>query len=130
MGTPEEQDFPPGHPGRHDYDPNSKEAIAWAKKNFHPKGERDFPVGHPKAVDTEGNTNDVPQRAGVDPANPELEEFSGRKPEVAAALREFNSMAAEVAKESPVVEPTVAPNPPAPGDTSKPPGQPGTGTNT
>ena len=82
-----ERDFPKGHPKAADYVPGSPEAIDWATKNIHPKGERDFPVGHIKAVDTPGNTNAVPIRPGIDPAHPTLEEFTGATPEVAAARR-------------------------------------------
>src|SRR5467141_1758713 len=82
-----ERAFPKGHPKAFDYVPNSPEAIEWARKNIHPKGERDFPVDHPKAVDTPGNTNHLPIRAGVDPLHPELEEFTGASAEVAKARR-------------------------------------------
>ena len=90
MAPPEttERDFPKGHPKAADYVPGSPEAVEWARKNIHPKGERDFPVDHPKAVDTSGNTNHVPIRIGVDPLHPELEEFTGASPEVAKARRE------------------------------------------
>lgn len=83
----QERDFPKGHPKACDYVPGSPEAIEWARKNIHPKGERDFPIDHIKAVDTPGNTNAIPIRAGIDPAHPELEEFTGATPEVAAARR-------------------------------------------
>lgn len=82
-----ERDFPLGHPKAADYVPGSPEALEWARKHIHPKGERDFPVDHPKAVDTVGNTNAVPIRPGIDPAHPELEEFTGATQEVAAARR-------------------------------------------
>jgi hypothetical protein len=75
--TPEEPDFPPGHPKRADYDPNSPEAKEWKRLHVHVKGERDFPVGHPKADDTTGNLNKVHWEPGVDPFHPELEPFSG-----------------------------------------------------
>jgi hypothetical protein len=80
-----ERDFPKGHPKAADYVPGSPDAVEWARKNIHTKGERDFPVDHPKAVDTKGNTNHVPTRPGIDPLHPELEEFTGATPEVAAA---------------------------------------------
>jgi len=83
----QERDFPKGHPKAADYVPESPEACEWARKNIHPKGERDFPVDHPKAVDTPGNTNHIPIRPGIDPAHPELEEFTGATPKVAAARR-------------------------------------------
>jgi hypothetical protein len=83
----QERDFPKGHPKAADYVPGSPEAIEWARKNIHPLGERDFPVGHIKAVDTPGNTNAIPIRPGIDPAHPELEEFTGATKEVATARR-------------------------------------------
>lgn len=83
-----ERDFPLGHPKACDYVPGSPDAIEWARKNIHPKGERDFPVDHVKAVDTPGNTNALPIRPGVDPLHPELEEFTGATPEVAKARRD------------------------------------------
>ena len=83
----QERDFPKGHPKAADYVPGSPDAIEWARKNIHPLGERDFPVGHPKALDTPGNTNATPIRPGIDPLHPELEEFTGATPEVAAARR-------------------------------------------
>ncbi len=126
MPTPEEPDFPPGHPKRFDYDPRSPEAKAWARKNIHPAGERDFPVGHPKAVDTKGNTNAVRIEPGVDPAHPELEPFSGRTPEQVAADRELWDERKRLAQPSPELEPVIAPPPPKqPGDTRPPSGQPG-----
>jgi hypothetical protein len=33
MPTPQEPDFPPGHPARFDYDPDSPEAQEWARKH-------------------------------------------------------------------------------------------------
>lgn len=112
MNRPEE-DFEQGHPKRFDYDPNSPEAIEWARKHVFPKGERDFPPDHPKAMDTPGNTNATEWRAGVDPAHPENEPFTGRTPEQAAAVHRFEAELSRKAKESPVAEPTVAPPPPA-----------------
>jgi hypothetical protein len=82
-----ERDFPKGHPKAADYVPGSPDAVEWARINIHPKGERDFPVDHIKAVDTPGNTNALPIRPGLDPLHPELEEFTGATPEVAAARR-------------------------------------------
>lgn len=123
--TPQEQDFPPGHPARFDYNPDSPEAKEWARKNVHPKGERDFPVDHPKAVDTPGNTNHVPVLAGVDPNHPELEAFTGRTPEVAERVREIQRRMSAAAKESPSLDPGIAPPPPAPGSIQPPAGQPG-----
>lgn len=125
MATPQEPDFPPGHPARFDYEPQSPEAVAWAKYNMSPLGERDFPVGHPKAVDTEGNTNHVPTRAGANPEKPELEPFSGRTPAQAAGAKAMYQAMATLAKPSPVLEPIIAPAPPKnPGDTRPPSGQP------
>src|SRR5436305_12698023 len=101
MVMPNEPDFPPGHPARFDYDPESREAREWARINVHPKGERDFPVGHPKALDTPGNTNARPVLAGVDPDHPEREAFTGRSPAQAAALRKLYQEQAANVKESP-----------------------------
>lgn len=125
MALPKERDFPVGHPASCDYDPDSPEAIEWRRVNVHPRGERDFPVDHPKAVDTEGNTNHVPWAAGINPDQPEREAFTGRSPAQAAAHREVMQAATRAAMESPVLEPVEAPEPPPPGDTSKPTGQPG-----
>lgn len=126
MATPEEPDFPPGHPKRFDYNPKSPEAREWARKNIHPAGERDFPVGHPKAVDTKGNQNAVSVLPGVDPAHPELEPFTGRTPEQVAADRDLWEERKALAQPSPELEPTIAPAPPdKPGDTRPPSGQPG-----
>lgn len=125
MATPEEPDFPPGHPARGDYNPRSPEAIEWARKHVWTAGERDFPVDHPKASDTPGNKNRVVWRAGVDPAHPELEPHTGRTPEQVEAIRELWAEAAKRAKPSPTLEPTEAPPPPKnPGDTRPPSGQP------
>lgn len=126
MATPEEPDFPPGHPARFDFDPDSPEAKEWMRKHAWAAGERDYPVGHPKAVDTPGNLNGVQHQAGVDPAHPELEPFTGRTPAAAAKVREMWKLLGEQAKPSPTPEPTEAPAPPKnPGDTRPPTGQPG-----
>lgn len=125
MATPQEPDFPPGHPGRFDYNPDSPEAKEWMRMNCFPKGERDFPPGHPKACDTPGNTNGVQIVAGVDPHHPELEEFTGRTPAQAAAHRKAIEQLSAAAKETEPREPITAPAPPPPGDTSAPAGQPG-----
>lgn len=125
MATPQEPDFPPGHPKRFDYDPESPEAIEWARVHIHPAGERDFPIDHPKAVDTEGNTNHIPVHAGVDPNKPELEAFTGRTPRQVEAEKRL--WADRVAASKPTIdpEPTIAPEPPKkPGDTRPPSGQP------
>lgn len=82
-----ERDFPVGHPKAFDYNPKSPEAIEWARKNIHPKGERAFPVDHVKAPDTPGNDCSMEWRIGVDPLHPELEEFTGATPEVAAGRK-------------------------------------------
>jgi len=100
-----EQDFPPGHPGRNDWDPESAEAKEWARKNVAPLGERDFPVDHAKALDTPGNLNHLPITAGVDPLNPHREPFTGRTQAQATALRALSEKASTAAKESPVVQP-------------------------
>lgn len=123
--TPQEPDFPPGHPKRFDYDPASPEAREWARQHYAPKGDRDFPVGHPKAVDTPGNTNTVAVRAGVDPDHPELEPFTGRTPEQVSAHKELQEQLAREAKESPVRDPVEAPPPPQPLEMAEPTGQPG-----
>jgi len=129
MATPEEPDFPPGHPKRFDYDPKSPEAREWARLNIHPAGERDFPVGHPKASDTKGNTNAVAVLAGVDPDHPELEAFTGRTPDQVEADRELWEERKALAYPSPELDPTEAPPPPRnPGDTRPPTGQPGEST--
>ena len=126
MATPEEPDFPPGHPKRFDYNPKSAEAREWARRNVHPAGERDFPVGHIKASDTKGNTNRVAVRAGEDPAHPEREPFTGRTPDQVAADRELWDERKAQAMPSPQLKPTEAPPPPdEPGDTRPPTGQPG-----
>jgi len=112
MGTAQELDFPAGHPARFDYDPASPEAKEWARLHIHPKGERDFPIGHPKALDTPGNINHVELQPGIDPNHPELEAFTGRTPEQAAAAREVYRAMSEAAKESPALTPTIAMDPP------------------
>lgn len=81
----QERDFPKGHPKASDYVPGSPDALEWARMNIHPKGERDFPVDSIKASDTKGNLNSLSIRPGIDPLHPELEEFTGATPEVAAA---------------------------------------------
>jgi hypothetical protein len=107
-----ERDFPVGHPKAADYVPASPAAKEWNRVNVHPLGERDFPVGHPKALDTPGNRNDMEWPTGVDPLHPELEAHSGRTPEQAKAVADFNASVAQVVKESPVLEPVIAPDPP------------------
>lgn len=105
MGPRQEPDFPPGHPARFDYDPESADAKQWAIENVHLRGERDFPVGHPKAADTPGNTNHIETLAGVEPRNPHMEAHTGRTPEQAEAVRALSLEQAEHAKESPALEP-------------------------
>ncbi len=100
-----ERDFPVGHPASFDYDPSSAEAKEWARRNVNPRGERDFPVAHPKAADTPGNLNHLEVRAGVDPLNPHMQDFTGRSPEQAEAARAEALRQAEFAKESPALEP-------------------------
>lgn len=100
-----EQDFPAGHPGRADFDPESAEAKEWARRNVHPQGDRDFPVDHPKAADTPGNLNHLPVTAGVDPLNPHREPFTGRSPAQAAAVRALSEAASAAAVASPVTQP-------------------------
>jgi hypothetical protein len=128
MALPREDDFPKGHPKRVDYDPRSPEAAQWARENAFPFGERDFPRGHVKAVDTDGNQNHVQHIAGIDPLHPELEQFTGRTPEQAEAVRQFNEELAKESKETIPPEPIIAPEPPPPGDISLPVGQPGSKT--
>lgn len=115
MAPRQEEDFPKGHPARFDYDPASPEAKEWARLNIFPKGTRDFPPDHPKAVDTPGSTNHIPVVAGVDPAHPEREAFTGRSPEQAKAAAALYRQLAEQAKESeplvPVMAPATVPNP-------------------
>ncbi len=108
-----EEDYPVGHPARFDYDPKSPEAIEWARLHIFPKGERDYPPDHPAAMDTPGNENHLQWRAGEDPHRPELEAHTGRTPAQAAAVREMNRRLAESARESPVLEPGIAPEPPS-----------------
>src|SRR5216684_1213721 len=105
MAQQTEQAFPKGHPGRHDWDPESPEAIEWARQNVHPLGERDFPVDHAKAADTPGNLNHLPVTAGVDPLNPQREPFTGRSPAQVAGIRKLSEIASQAAKESPVLQP-------------------------
>lgn len=100
-----EQDFPKGHPARHDYDPASPEAIEWARVNVAPFGSRDFTVDHIKAVDTAGNTNALAWEAGVDPHNTHREPHTGRTPAQAMGVAQMTEIASKAAKESPVVQP-------------------------
>jgi hypothetical protein len=100
-----EEDFPKGHPARHDWDPESPEAKEWARLHVAPLGERDFPPDHPKAADTPGNLNHLPSIAGVDPLNPHREAHTGRTPAQAAAVQALSEMASRAAKESPVLQP-------------------------
>ena len=120
-----EPDFPPGHPARVDYDPNSAVAIEWRRKNVHPKGERDFPVDHPKASDTPGNDCKTEWLPGVDPSKPDHEPFTGRDPETAKRMRELDAQLSASAQETPVSEPREAPAPPKHSSAVLPTGQPG-----
>jgi hypothetical protein len=108
-----EQDFPAGHPARFDYNPASPEAIEWARINVHPKGERAYPVDHPRDGQEHNWSNSAIWQPGIDPDNPDREEFTGRSPEQAAAVRALNAQLAAQAKESPALEPGIAPAPPA-----------------
>jgi hypothetical protein len=112
MATPQEPDFPVGHPKRFDYDAKSPEAREWARLNIHPAGERDWPVGHPKAVDTKGNTNHVPVLPGVNPTHPEREAFTGHTPEQAAAEHELWEERKAASMPTADREPILAPAPP------------------
>jgi hypothetical protein len=105
MTRPIEEDFPPGHPGRSDWNPESPEAQEWARVHVLPLGERDFPHEHPKALDTAGNLNHIPTLAGADPLNPHREPFTGRTPIQAEAVKRLSIAASVEAKESPVVQP-------------------------
>jgi len=126
MATPEEPDFPKGHPKRFDYDPRSPEAREWARLHIHPAGERDYPVGHPKALDTKGNTNAVPVLPGVDPTHPELEAFTGHTAEQATAERELWAERSQSVRPSPTLKPIEAPPPPVENvPFAEPSGQPG-----
>lgn len=108
MSPQVEHDFPAGHPGRSDFDPESAEAKEWARLHVSPLGERDFPPDHPKALDTPGNLNHLPVTAGVDPLNPHREPFTGRSPAQAAGVRALSEAASRAAVESPVVQPVDA----------------------
>lgn len=126
MATPEEPDFPPGHPKRFDYNARSAEAREWARLNIHPAGERDFPVGHPKALDTKDQSARMTFEAGINPAHPELEPFSGRTPEQVAAYAELWEERKALSMPTQDREPGMAPAPPEkPGSTQPPSGQPG-----
>ena len=97
-----ERDLPLGHPSAVDTVIGSTYHKAWLNEQAAKMNARDFPPGHPKAADTPGTDKQVEWRAGVDPAHPELEEFTGRTPQAAAAAANFARHGAEVAKESPV----------------------------
>lgn len=107
-GQRAEEDFPKGHPGRSDYDPESPEAKEWARLHVHPLGQRDFPVGHPAAADTPGNLNHVQWAPGVDPINPHREAHTGRTPAQVEGLRKLSETASRQAQESPVTYPVDA----------------------
>ncbi len=100
-----EEDFPKGHPARHDFDPRSPEAQEWARLHVAPLGERDFAVDDPKAADTPGNTNALQWESGVDPHNPHREPHTGRTPAQAAGVAVLSALASKAAKESPVLQP-------------------------
>ena len=108
MVAKREDDYQPGHPKRFDYDPESADAREWARINVHPRGERDFPVDHPKALDTPGNLNALVWEPGIDAINPQLETFTGRPPEMAAAAAEVTQAASAAAMESPAFTPVDA----------------------
>jgi hypothetical protein len=112
MAKPNESDFPPGHPGRCDYDPASSDAQEWARVNVHPLGERDFPVDHPKAVDTPGNESEMSWAPGIDPRKPHLEAFTGRTPAQAKAARDAYLARLPQSKPTPAATPTIAAPPP------------------
>jgi hypothetical protein len=114
MAQAKEQDFPPGHPARFDYDPKSADAIEWSRQNQFPEGEPAYLPDHPAAGAHENPRNAVEWRAGVDPERPDHEAFTGRSPVYAAAVAEHNAELAKRAKESPALEPVLAPDPPPP----------------
>ncbi len=103
MAAQIERDFPVGHPAAVDTVIGSPEHLAWIEQHKFSENVRDFPPGHVKAVDTAGNLNALEVRAGVDPHNPHLEEFTGRTHAQAAAVREWNAAEAAGAHESPVM---------------------------
>ena len=102
MAQQPERDFPIGHPAAVDTVVGSPEHLLWLEQHKFLENARDFPPGHPKAADTVGNLNQLEVRAGVDPHNPHLEPFTGRTPEKAAAVREWQAAEAAGAHESPV----------------------------
>lgn len=108
MAPQHEEDFPAGHPGRHDFDPRSREAAEWARLHVAPLGERDFPVDHPKAADTPGHTNALEWRPGVDPHNPHREAHTGRTPAQADGVKRLSELASKAAADSPVSQPVDA----------------------
>ncbi len=112
MAQQGEQDFPPGHPARFDYDARSPEALEYARVHSARLGERDWPVDSPHAVDTHGNRNSVEWQAGVDPQHPELQPFTGRTPEQVRAIQDLNRQLSLAAADSPALKPVIAPPPP------------------
>lgn len=98
-----ERDFPIGHPAAIDTIIGSPDHLAWVEQHKFEENLRDFPPGHPKAIDTPGNLNHLPAVAGVDPHNTQLEPFTGRTPQAAAAIRKWNEEEGRGAHESPVL---------------------------
>ena len=107
MNAPE-RDFPIGHPAAIDTVIGSPEHRAWLRAHDLSGGEPDFPLGHPGRIDTPGNLNHVEWRAGVDPLNPQMEAFSGRTPDQARAVADYNAQAARGAKETRALPPVNA----------------------
>lgn len=103
MSPQVERDFPIGHPKAIDTVIGSHEHLAWLEQHKFLENARDFPPGHPKAIDTAGNLNHLVWPGGVDPLNPHREAHTGRTPEQAAAVREWDEEEAAGAHESPVV---------------------------
>lgn len=103
MAQAPERDFPIGHPAAIDTVIGSSDHLAWVEHHKFLENLRDFPPGHPKGSDTPGNLNAIPVRIGVDPHNPHLEPFTGRTPEKAAAVAQWNKEEAAGSHESPVL---------------------------
>lgn len=103
-----ERDFPIGHPLAIDTVIGSPEHKAWLGQFDTSLGESDFPLGHPARVDTPGNLNHLEWRAGVDPMNAQMEAFTGRTPDQARAIANYNATASKQAKETAAVPPVDA----------------------
>jgi len=86
MATREERDFPAGHPKAADYNPDSPEAKEWRRVNVWAGGERAYDANHPRTLHPEHN--EIEWVPGVDPFNPQLQEFTGATPKQVAAVNE------------------------------------------